>query len=129
MAHYPFNSASLSFAGITSVEITSFQMDGGDRAEIDVTHSGSVVRETIPGFNSARRMTFGINYLGNASEFDALLIACTPAALVVQLGADCGTPANHFSFNAWLVSVSLNADLDGIVTGDLTFLLDDRPSE
>ena len=129
MAHYPFNGASLTYAGLTGLEVTSFSMEGGDRAEVDVTSSSSTVREVIPGFASPRRLTFGINYQGDHATLRAELDDCATGALVVSLGADCGAPASHIGLDAWLMSFSLNAELDGIVTGDLSFLIDERPGE
>lgn len=128
MAHYPFNGATLSFGALTGLEITSFSMEGGDRAEIDVTDSSSTVREVIPGFASPRRLTFGINYTGNHTTLRSELDDCSSETLTVTLGADCGTPASHISVSAWLMSFNLNADLDGIVTGDISFLVDETPA-
>ena len=52
MAYIPFNGATLSWEG-SNYEITSFSMEGGTRAEIDITHSGSTRRPQIPGMASA----------------------------------------------------------------------------
>ena len=127
MAHYPFNGASLSFADLTGLEITSFSMEGGDRAEIDVTNSSSTVREVIPGFASPRRLTFGINYTGNQADPPSRARRLHHGSSRHHPGSRLQRPDRSYPGLAWLMSFSLNAELDGIVTGDLVFLVDERP--
>ena len=124
MAYYPFNGTTMTFAGDT-YEITSFSMEGGNRAEIDVTHSGSTRRKSIPGMASPKMLTFGFNYAGDAATLDTKLSTCAAGALVVSMGADCGTPEAHITVNAWLMSWDLAADIDGITTGNFTFMVEE----
>ncbi len=124
MAYYPFNGTTMTFAGDT-YEVTSFSMEGGNRAEIDVTHSGSTRRKSIPGMASPKQLTFGFNYAGDASTLDTKLSTCTPGDLVVNMGAGCDAVAAHITVKAWLMSWDLAADLDGITTGNFTFMVEE----
>ncbi len=122
MAYYPFNGTTMSFAGDT-FEVTSFSMEGGNRAEIDITHSGSTRRQSIPGMASPNKLTFGFNYAGDAATLDTKLSTCAPGDLIVSMGADCGAAAAHISVKAWLMSWDLSADLDDITKGNFTFMV------
>ena len=122
MAYYPFNGTTLSFAG-AAFEITSFSMEGGNRAEIDVTSSSSTRRQSIPGMATPKQLVFGFNYAGDAATLDGKLAACAADELVVSMGADCESATAHITLNAWLMSWDLTGDLDGIVTGNFTFMV------
>ena len=122
MAYYPFNGTTLSFAG-TAFEITSFSMEGGNRAEIDVTSSSSTRRQSIPGMASPKQLVFGFNYAGDAATLDTLLSTCAAGDLIVSMGADCDAAAAHITLKAWLMSWDLAGDIDGIVTGNFTFMV------
>ena len=122
MAYYPFNGTTMSFAGDT-FEVTSFSMEGGNRAEIDITHSGSTRRQSIPGMASPKQLTFGFNYAGDAATLDTKLSACESGDLIVNMGADCAAAAAHISVKAWLMSWDLSADLDDITKGNFTFMV------
>ncbi len=124
MAYYPFNGATATFAGIT-FNITSFSLEGGDRAEVDVTNSSSVSREVIPGFRNPRRVTLGINYNGELAGLDTALATCAAGALAIEVGSGCADAAAFFSDSAWVMSYDLSADLDAIVTGSVTFMVDE----
>ena len=124
MAYYPFNGATASFAG-TTFNITSFSLEGGDRAEVDVTNSSSASREVIPGFRNPRRVTLGINYNGELATLDTALATCANGALAIEVGSGCAAAAAFFSGNAWVMSYDLSADLDAIVTGSVTFMVDE----
>ncbi len=124
MAYYPFNGATATFAGIT-FNITSFSLEGGDRAEVDVTNSSSTSREVVPGFRNPRRVTLGINYNGELAGLDTALANCATGALAISVGSGCAEPASLLSLNAWVMSYDLSADLDGIVTGSVTFMVDE----
>tara|TARA_R110002012_G_scaffold64528_1_gene169652 strand:+ start:4711 stop:5112 length:402 start_codon:yes stop_codon:yes gene_type:complete len=121
MAYIPFNGATLSWEG-SNYEITSFSMEGGTRAEIDITHSGSTRRQQIPGMASARTLTFGFNYAGNADTLHADLTGCASGTLVVGLGDGC-SDTDILTVNAWLMSWDLSGDLDGLVTGNMSFMV------
>ena len=124
MAYYPFNGTTMSFAGDT-FEITSFSMEGGNRAEIDVTHSGSTRRQVIPGMASPKMLTFGFNYAGDAATLDTKLSACESGDLIVNMGADCDSATPHITVKAWLMSWDLSADLDDITKGNFTFMVEE----
>ncbi len=124
MAYYPFNGATATFAG-TTFNITSFSLEGGDRAEVDVTNSSSTSREVVPGFRNPRRVTLGINYNGELSTLDTALATCAAAALAIEVGSDCNAAAAFFSDSAWVMTYDLSADLDAIVTGSVTFMIDE----
>ena len=124
MAYYPFNGATATFAG-TTFNITSFSLEGGDRAEVDVTNSSSASREVVPGFRNPRRATLGINYNGELSTLDTALAACAAGALAIEVGSGCNAAAAFFADNAWVMSYDLSADLDGIVVGSVTFMVDE----
>ena len=124
MAYYPFNGATATFAG-TTFNITSFSLEGGDRAEVDVTNSSSISREVIPGFRNPRRVTFGINYNGELGTLDTALATCAAGALAIQVGAGCDAAGAFFADNAWVMTYDLSADLDSIVTGSVTFMIDE----
>ena len=125
MAYYPFNGATATFAG-TTFNITSFSLEGGDRAEVDVTNSSSVSREVVPGFRNPRRVTLGINYNGELTTLDAALANCATGALAIEVSTGCAAAAAFFGANAWVMSYDLSADLDGIVTGSVTFVVDEQ---
>ncbi len=122
MAYYPFNGTTLSFDG-AAYEITSFSMEGGNRAEIDITHSGSTRRQVIPGFATPKMLVFGFNYEGDAATLDTKLSTCTADELIVSMGPGCDAAAAHITVNAWLMSWDLAGDIDGIVTGNFTFMV------
>ncbi len=122
MAYYPFNGTTLTFDGVT-YEITSFSMEGGNRAEIDVTHSGSTRRKSIPGMASPKQLVFGFNYEGDAATLDTKLSTCAADELVVSMGADCNAASAHITLQAWLMSWDLAGEIDGIVTGNFTFMV------
>jgi len=124
MAYYPFNGAEASFAG-TTFNITSFSLEGGDRAEVDVTNSSSLSREVVPGFRNPRRLTLGINYNGEISALDTALATCAAGDLLIKVGSGCDAAENFFADKAWVMSYDLSADLDGIVTGSVTFMVDE----
>ncbi len=124
MAYYPFNGATATFAG-TTFKITSFSLEGGDRAEVDVTNSSSTSREVVPGFRNPRRVTLGINYNGELATLDTALASCAAGALAIEVGQDCGAAAAFFADNAWVMTYDLSADLDAIVTGSVTFMIDE----
>lgn len=124
MAYYPFNGATATYAG-TTFNITSFSLEGGDRAEVDVTNSQSVSREVVPGFRNPRRVTLGLNYNGELATLDAALANCATGALAIEVPTGCAAAAAFFSANAWVMSYDLSADLDGIVTGSITFMIDE----
>ena len=124
MAYYPFNGTTMTFAGDT-FEVTSFSMEGGNRAEIDITHSGSTRRKSSPGMASPKQLQFGFNYLGDAATLDGKLSTCEVGALIVSMGADCGDAEPHITVDAWLMSWDLSGDIDGLVTGSFTFLVNE----
>ncbi len=124
MAYYPFNGATATFAG-ASFNITSFSLEGGSRAEVDVTNSSSVSREVVPGFRSPRSINLGINYNGEIANLDTALATCSAGALAIEVGSGCTAAAAFFSDSAWVMSYDLSADLDGIVTGSVTFMVDE----
>ena len=122
--YYPFNGATATFAG-TEFKITSFSLEGGDRAEIDVTNSESKTREVVPGFRNPRRVTLGINYDGGLTTLDTALKTCATGALAIQVSQECNAASAFFAENAWVMSYDLSADLDSIVTGSVTFMIDE----
>ena len=124
MAYYPFNGATATFAG-TTFNITSFSLEGGSRAEVDVTNSSSLSREVVPGFRSPRMINLGINYNGELGTLDTALANCATGALAIEVGTGCTAAASFFAANAWVMSYDLSGDLDNIVTGSVTFMIDE----
>ncbi len=128
MASYsPFNKTTLSFNGGT-FNITSFSMEGGSRAEIDITNSTDVRRKVIPGMASPRMLNFGFNYNGEMGALTQSLNECTSDALDLGIAVMCGDAASALDVKAFLMSFDISGDLDGIITGSLTFMVSENES-
>lgn len=128
-----FNGSTLTYTNsssgviFTGVGITSFSVEGGDRTEVDVTQSTSTRREVLAGFASPRRLTFGVIFNDpTLAELDTMLGECGPGTLVLAVKPDCDTAAaSFFSGNCYLMNYSLNGELDGTITAELTFMVNE----
>ena len=131
-----FNGSSVSFADnagttlFSGLGITSFDFQGGDRAEIDVTTSQSASRISRAGFRSPRRISLGVLFEDpTLTELDAEMQACAPGTLAVSASVDCAAASQVFSLNAYLMSYSITAQMDGVWEVSLDFLVDETPAE
>tara|TARA_R110001632_G_scaffold67839_1_gene159391 strand:+ start:1044 stop:1466 length:423 start_codon:yes stop_codon:yes gene_type:complete len=127
-----FNGSSVSFAtaaGTAVFEdlgITSFDFQGGDRAEIDVTTSTDTSRVSRAGYASPRRVSLGVLFEDpTLAELDAAILACAPGTLSVKAGVDCAAAAQVFSLGAHLMSYSISAQMDGVWEVSMEFLVDE----
>jgi len=131
-----FNGSSVSFsdsAGTVIFEdlgITSFDFQGGDRAEIDVTTSSDSSRVSRAGFRSVRRVSLGVLFEDpTLTELDAAIKACAPGTLTAKFGVDCAAASQLFSLGAHLMSYSITGQMDGILEVSLEFMVDETAVE
>ena len=129
-----FNGSSASFADANAADvfvdlgITSFDFQGGDRAEIDVTTSADSGRISRAGFPSPRRVSLGVLFEDpTLAELEAQMQACAPGTLSVKASVDCAAASQVFSLNAYLMSYSITAQMDGVWEVSLQFLVDETP--
>ena len=130
-----FNGSSASFADsngtvvFEDLGITSFDFQGGDRAEIDVTTSLDSSRVSRAGFRAPRRVSLGVLFEDpTLAELEASLKACAPGTLSVKAGVDCGDAAQVFSLGAHLMSYSVTAQMDDVWQVSLEFMVDETAS-
>ena len=121
MANYQFNKSTLSYNGVT-FGINSFSEDGGSRAEIDITTSVDTTRKSLAGMPSTPTFTVGFVYNGERATLNTALAGCSADALSFSVGKDCATEAHITDVNYYLMGWDISGDLDGAVTGSLTFL-------
>ena len=131
-----FNGSSASFADAAGTDIfsdlgiTSFDFQGGDRAEIDVTTSADATRVSRAGFRSPRRVSLGVLFEDpTLAELDTAIKACAPGALSIKASVDCAAAAQVFSLGAYLMSYSITAQMDGVWEVSLEFLVDETPGD
>ena len=129
-----FNGSSAAFADaagtvlFTGLGITSFDFQGGDRAEIDVTTSQDASRVSRAGFRSPRRVSLGVLFEDpTLSELDLEMAACAPGTLAVSASVDCADAAQVFELGAYLMSYSITAQMDGVWEVSMDFLVDETP--
>ena len=127
-----FNGSSASFADSSGtvvfedLGITSFDFQGGDRAEIDVTTSTDASRVSRAGFRSPRRVSLGVLFESpTLADLEASLKACAPGILTVKASEDCAATAQVFSLGAHLMSYSITAQMDDVWQVSLDFMVDE----
>ena len=130
-----FTTASTSTPASTvyTFKVTGFSYKGGDRAQIDVTTADDTRRKMLPGLASVEEVTLQIKYdntatsapLGGSDSLNLLVQHCAVGTLVISAAPsdDCGTPAALYSFNADVMSFNFSTELDGIVEGDISFMV------
>ena len=113
-----------STAVIEAAGITSFNYEGGDRAQIDVTTSASTRRESLAGFASERRLTLGLLLDDpTVSELDAMIADCAPGTLLIN-SKDCGQSAAQFlSLPVFCMGYSINGQIDGVLEVNIEFMV------
>jgi hypothetical protein len=110
-------------------KVTGFSHKGGDRAQIDATTSTDTRRKMLPGLVSVEEFTLQIKYddaaAGGSASLDDLVQNCGAGALVVTAAPsdDCGTNATLYSVTADVMAFNFSTELDGIVEGDITFMV------
>ena len=131
-----FNGSSVAYSDsagtvlFTGLGITSFDFQGGDRAEIDVTTSQSASRISRAGFRSPRRLSLGVLFeKPSIVELDAEMASCSPGDLTVSASVDCAAASQVLSLGAYLMSYSITAQMDGVWELALEFLVDETPEE
>ena len=129
-----FNGSSVAFSNaagtvlFTGLGITSFDFQGGDRAEIDITTSQSASRISRAGFRSPRRISLGVLFEDpTLTELDLEMLACAPGTLTVSASIDCAAAAQVLSLGAYLMSYSITAQMDGVWEVSMEFLVDEAP--
>lgn len=113
--------------------VTGFSFKGGDRAQIDVTTADDTRRKMLPGLAAVEEFTLQIKYddtatgslVGGSSSLGTLLQDCPAGALVIKAAPsdDCGTVAELYNVNADVMSFNFSTELDGIVEGDISFMV------
>jgi hypothetical protein len=130
MATTRFNGASATYtdsgstAIFTDVGITSFSLEGGSRAEIDVTTSTSARRQSVAGFVSPRTLSLGLLLDDpTVAELDTMLGECSNGTLVIKAGVDCAAVSQILSLSVYLMSYSITAQLDGVFEVSCEFMV------
>jgi hypothetical protein len=113
--------------------VTGFSFKGGDRAQIDVTTAADTRRKMLPGLAAVEEFTLQIKYddtatgslVGGSSSLGTLLQDCPAGVLLIKAAPsdDCGTIATLYSVNADVMSFNFSTELDGIVEGDISFMV------
>ena len=124
MAINQFNGATVSWGTVLSgAGMTSFSIDAGNRAEVDVTLSTDSARKSIPGFASVPTVTVGVLFDNQVDLTD--LVGCKDSAgLTINTNdTDCSA-STLFQEGAWLMGWNVTAQMDDVVAADLTFMID-----
>ncbi len=130
MATNQFNGATLTWGTkIQAAGMTSFSIDGGSRADVDVTVSTDTKRKSIPGFTSVPMVTVGVLFDYQVDQSD--LINCADSHTLTITTTDCAQSSNLLSEGAWLMSYNVTGQIDDVISADLTFMLnfDDSDSD
>ena len=87
----------------------------------------------LPGLAAVEEFTLQIKYddtatgslVGGSSSLGTLLQDCPAGALVIKAAPsdDCGTVAELYNVNADVMSFNFSTELDGIVEGDISFMV------
>tara|TARA_R110000787_G_scaffold107950_3_gene216170 strand:- start:853 stop:1278 length:426 start_codon:yes stop_codon:yes gene_type:complete len=110
-------------------KVTGFSYKGGDRAQIDVTTADDARRKMLPGLASVEEVTLQIKYdstaTGGSGSLKSLVENCGLGGLVITAAPsdNCGTNATLYSFDADVMSFNFSTELDGIVEGDISFMV------
>ena len=127
-----FNGTTVSFADsagtdvLVDIGITSFDFQGGDRAEIDVTTSADTSRVSRAGFASPRRLSLGLLFEDpTLTELEAMMTACAPGTLTVKASIDCAAASQVLSLGAHLMGYSITAQLDDVWQVSCDFMVDE----
>ncbi len=133
MATTRFNGATATLANgagttiASAVGITSFGLDSGGRAEIDITTSASTSREVVAGFSNPRRMTLGLLLDSpTLAQLDTMVNECASGTLAVSFGTDCNAPSQFLSLSVFLMSYNVEGTMDDVLQVSCEFLVDER---
>lgn len=131
-----FNGASASYSNATGtvifsgLGITSFDFQGGDRAEIDVTTSLDTTRVSRAGRRSVRRLSLGVLFEDpTLAELEAMTAECGSGLLSIAAPIDCSVAAQVLSLGAFLMGYSITAQQDGVWEVNLEFMVDETAEE
>tara|TARA_R110000803_G_scaffold5598_1_gene18425 strand:+ start:966 stop:1406 length:441 start_codon:yes stop_codon:yes gene_type:complete len=118
---------------VYTFQVTGFSHSGGARAQIDTTTSTDSRRTMLPGLASVEEITLQIKYdstatvapLGGSDTLNQLVQNCGPGTLLITAAPSdaCGTNATLLSLVADPMSFNFTVELDGIVEGDITFMV------
>lgn len=113
--------------------ITGFQVSGGERTMIDITTGANNKRAKFPGLAEALTATINFIYQDEIGDLDAALADCDGGTLSIMTATDAGNcTAAHIigaegsPLPVFLTSYSIEAEMDGAVTGTVTFTRDEN---
>tara|TARA_R100001463_G_scaffold88700_1_gene143474 strand:- start:9008 stop:9481 length:474 start_codon:yes stop_codon:yes gene_type:complete len=135
-AIYEYNSAAAGGKRVVTFGVTGFSISGGDRTMIDATTGADDRRQVLAGL--AEPLTATVNFIyeadntgQNITALDESLETCSSGTLVLRTATDFGDCALTTiigssadppeGVHVYLNSYSVEAELDGIVTGTAEF--------
>lgn len=105
--------------------ITGFSVTGGDRNAIDITTGANDRRNVVPGLAAPLTATVNFVYEDNITTLDAALTDCDGGTLTIASAIDdgaCSATNNILNgISVFCTGYSVEAELDGVVTGTATF--------
>lgn len=109
---------------ISDAPITSISFSSGGRSEVEVVTSGG--KYSLAGKRNPRKLSVSMILDDpTKAELDTAMTTCAPASLTIHYTPCGGSKTSFFTDNAWITSYSISGDIDGVMTVDVNFLIEE----